>query len=678
MIKQIINWLGFGAAKVSPVLTGNLEEANIADIPRYPPFDRGLPLVSVKHVLASQQELIDRIAKTSGMTAGSFEAKLYPAIQNLAYYVHLLPATSKGHHRGAGGLFRLALEIGFYSMQAAQAATFSSRDSMEKRRALHPRWVLATFLAGLACEIYRPVTGMLVVDSVGNKWPQLLQPLYTWAQSQNVQRYFIRWHELTPNDLHQANSAYLINSIIPAGSLQYLNEENTEIVAAMTGCITGSTTEGFGNPIQKIVMAARSRVINRDIKASSERYGDFIVGAHLEPHFIDSMRRLIRKGAWTVNQKQSRIYINAEGAYIVWAGAVKDMTAMLNSEGIEGIPQDQDTIADILLKSRVIEAAPDQSRYWEICVPSSMQMLTTVKLANPDVLLPGDLEYAELQGSLFLNGAALPTEPAASKQDTVEIIPGMKLDMATGEILEGAEIPASIEPVQQKTVPRVSLFDAMNAPDSEGKKETQAEPSEKPGTGIQQQEGEPKAENPNPLPDLNGDQSEEKGNAVGDSPAKMQKANEAAPEESGKTNAKPIMADKPKAQPKPETKGFPASATDLGVMAARLFASIDQDASLYLKAILEDYQARDSSGSVFSAPGGMAISDEELDSHGQASKDSLIRVLWARNWLWTDPEKPNRKLIPLQYKGKKVQAIVLKPEIARGMGFNWIKPKEGK
>lgn len=678
MIRHLMQWLGFGQTETIKQAIPSNENTAIADIPRYPPFDRGLPLVSIEHVLDSQQEIINRIAKTSGMTAGSFEARLYPAIKHLAHYVHLLPATSKGHHRGAGGLFRLALEIGFYSMQAAQAATFSSRDSMEKRRALHPRWVLATFLAGLACEIYRPVTGMLVVDSNGNKWPQLLEPLYTWAQSQNIQRYFIRWHELAPNDLHQANSAYLINSIIPAGSLQYLNEENTEIVAAMTGCITGSTTAGYGNPIQKIVMAARSRVINRDIKVSSERYGDFTVGAHLEPHFIDAMRRLIRKGSWPVNVKGGRVWANHEGVFLIWQHAVKDMITLLSSEGVEGVPQDADTIADILINAKVLQAAQDQSRYWEISLPTTLQLHLAVKITNPEILFPHDFTYPELAESLFLNGPVSETDPNVFKQDTVEIIPGMKLDMATGEILEGAEVPASIEPAQQETVPRVSLFDAMKAPAPEGKKEMQAEPSEKPEPGIQQQEGEPKVENANPLPDLNGDQSDEKGNSVGDSPAKMQKTNEAAPEETGIADSKPIMADKPKAQPKPETKGSPASAVDLGVMAARLFASIDQDASLYLKAILEDYQARDSSGPVFSAPGGMAISDQELDSHGQASKDSLIRVLWARNWLWTDPEKPNRKLIPLQYKGKRVQAIVLKPEIARGMGFNWIKPKEDK
>jgi conjugal transfer pilus assembly protein TraI len=672
MIKFLLGFLGLD----TPGRTATTAEIGsvslIADIPRYPPFDRGLPLVPIEHIITSQQELIDRIAKTSGMTAGSFDAKLYPAIMNLAHYVHLLPATSKGHHRGAGGLFRLALEIGFYSMQAAQAATFSSRDSMEKRRALHPRWVLATFLAGLACEIYRPVTGMLVVDSDGHKWPQLLQPLYTWAHSQNTQRYFIRWHELASNDLHQVNSAYLINSIFPASSLQYLNEENTEIVAAMTGCITGSTTAGYGNPIQKIVMAARCCVINRDIKASSERYGDFIVGAHLEPHFIDAMRRLIRKGTWGVNAKKSRVWVNHEGAFIGWQGAVKDITALLKSEGIEGIPQDQDTIADILLNSKVIEPAPDNSRYWEICGPPSMQVFTTVKLTNPDILLPTDIEYPEIQESLLLNGPVLAL--ALSKQDTVEIIPGMKLDMETGEIQEGADTSETDVPAQS-AVPRVSLFDAMKTSAPKGKEETPAAPAEKPDVEAQPREVAPNNESPIPLPDTKSEQAIKKGDSLEAGTTEMA---EAGPADTDKTDAKPVTAENPKAQPKAEAKAPPSTAADLGVMAERLFASIDQDASLYLKAILEDYQARDSSGPVFSAPGGMAISDEELDSHGQASKDSLIRVLWARNWLWTDPEKPNRKLIPLQYRGRKVLAIVLKPEIACGMGFNWMKPKEEK
>jgi len=78
----------------------------IADIPRYPPFDRGLPAVSPDVLLQTQQDLIDRIEKTAGLTPDEFRNRIMPVIRNLARYVHLLPATNTGHHRGAGGLFR--------------------------------------------------------------------------------------------------------------------------------------------------------------------------------------------------------------------------------------------------------------------------------------------------------------------------------------------------------------------------------------------------------------------------------------------------------------------------------------------------------------------------------------------------------------------------------------------
>ncbi len=93
----------------------------LADVPRYPPFDTGIPVKSPEQIVASQAELVARIFRTAGVSRDEF-AKLYePIIAALARHHHLLPATATSHHRGAGGLFRMALEIGMHSLQGANA-----------------------------------------------------------------------------------------------------------------------------------------------------------------------------------------------------------------------------------------------------------------------------------------------------------------------------------------------------------------------------------------------------------------------------------------------------------------------------------------------------------------------------------------------------------------------------
>ncbi|MEI7994057.1 MAG: TraI domain-containing protein, partial [Methylococcaceae bacterium] len=128
--------------------------------PRYPPIDQGIPLYSIESLIITQQNLIDRIRKTSGVTPDDFQSYFSPIITNLAHYIHLLPATKTGNHRVAGGLFRLSLELGFHSLQVANSSIFQNKGSAtsEERIKIQPRWVYATFISAVCEELYRPIT----------------------------------------------------------------------------------------------------------------------------------------------------------------------------------------------------------------------------------------------------------------------------------------------------------------------------------------------------------------------------------------------------------------------------------------------------------------------------------------------------------------------------------------
>ena len=89
------------------------------DIPRYPPFMKGLPAVPPARLLETQQELIERIAGASVLPPEDFRRLFLPIIERFAAFVHLLPASQSHHHRGAGGLFRHSLEVAYWALQAA-------------------------------------------------------------------------------------------------------------------------------------------------------------------------------------------------------------------------------------------------------------------------------------------------------------------------------------------------------------------------------------------------------------------------------------------------------------------------------------------------------------------------------------------------------------------------------
>lgn len=119
------------------------------EIPRYPPFMKGLPVIPPAKLLETQAELLDKIANTAISTPKEFERFYIPAIERFAAFAHLLPASQSHHHRGAGGLLRHSLEVGLWALQSADKVLLDAAKTPSQRREMEPRWQFAVFVAAL-------------------------------------------------------------------------------------------------------------------------------------------------------------------------------------------------------------------------------------------------------------------------------------------------------------------------------------------------------------------------------------------------------------------------------------------------------------------------------------------------------------------------------------------------
>jgi len=551
-------------------------------------------MASVDAIMESQKPLIDRIEKTAGLPKSEFDERFLPVIQNLAAYAHLLPATKTGHHRGPGGLLRLCLEMGMYSLQNANATIFSDKGAAtaELRFRMHPRWVYASFIAGVCSELYRPVTNMVVTDEKGEKWPSLMCTLVEWA-SERSGKYHIIWNTQDEVDvvaMHQATAAFILTKIVPASGLQYLNQGG-EVMTSLTTSVTNSTPQGVKNQIHSIVTGVRKKVVERDLKRNSELYGDFTVGTHLEPHLIDAMRKLVKKGSWEVNAKGSRIWNSTEGMFIVWQPAAKEIFSMLKESEHAGIPTDADTLCDIFLSCGIAEPNNQDGRYWEICIPVSMQILSAIKLARPELLFEAPEDVGKVSGNILPKNLAKPSQTPASIQP----------------VLESATMP-----VVQETGEAI--------PDEQSKKMPLSETSS------------------------------------------------VAPGQASVVTESKATADDPVEPPQERQQ--------LDETAEKLFKSLPNDVADFLRAIVEDHIDGKSTGPVFSVADGVAISVQELESHGMTNYTGLVVALHEKKWLWVNEERPGLKIHDAEFSGKKVKSIIVRVDIARSLGFNWKQPRK--
>ncbi len=429
--------------------------------PVYPPSDTGVTFYPAHQVLATQADLLHRLRLATGVGDDEYQRLYGTVITNLANGVNLLPATETGTHQGAGGLFRLSLELGFYSLQASEATIFAARAGVERRRLLEPRWRYATWLAGMCCELYRPITTMIVTAPDGDQWPTYRLPLGDWLEEKGVERYYIRWIDQSPGKQRPGRgaAATLAHRLIPDVALQYLHEGSNDIVPTMIDVITGSFGSHNPHPMARIIEVVREKVVARDNAIRPQTYGKLTVGQHTEPHLLDAMRRLLKAGKWTVNVKKSRLWFGDEGLFLIWPTAANEMLDMLRQEGMAGIPQDSQTILEILAEAQVFEAHHDGGYFWTVYPPLSSNELAAVKFANPDTIFGALFDAPESAGVLTsrvesktasdnTSGVRSEEQPTATSSSVLEQAPktGPEKPCPSESATEASQKPANIAP----------------------------------------------------------------------------------------------------------------------------------------------------------------------------------------------------------------------------------------
>jgi conjugal transfer pilus assembly protein TraI len=350
----------FFQTKALPELSSQLD----TDIPRYPPFLKGLPAASPEDLQSTQDELIAKLRQVLGFNQRDFQRLIQPCIDHLASYVHLLPASEHHHHRGAGGLLRHSLEVAFWAAQAAEGIIFVASGTPVEKKELEPRWRVAAALGGLFHDIGKPVSDLSITDEDGRyQWNPFLETLSQWTTNNSIERYFIRWRDGRCKR-HEQFSILVLNRVMTPELLAWLTQPGPEILQAMLEAIGNTDPE---HVLSKLVIEADQTSVQRDLKAQRISVDDNALGVPVERYLLDAMRRLLASSQWLVNQRDARVWVRksnqSTNLYLVWKSAAKDIIELLAKDKIPGIPRDPDTLADILIERGLATKSASNERY---------------------------------------------------------------------------------------------------------------------------------------------------------------------------------------------------------------------------------------------------------------------------------------------------------------------------
>ena len=427
------------------------------DVPRYPPFMKGLPAAPVERILSSQTELIAAIEQALAMPDSLYQTIAAPVIRRYAAFSHLLPASESHHHRGAGGLFRHGLEVAHWATQASQGSLFATSASPKERKAQELRWRLAVCFAGLLHDIGKPVADIAVVDAQGqHTWNPCDENITDWAVRHQIDRYVLRWRD-NRHKRHEQFSALVIERVLTREARTFILESGPDIMQAMLETINGLDR---GSKVYALVITADCKSVERDLKAHYQNI-DSALGMPVEKYLFDAMRRLVKSGQWTVNEKGARLWRFEQGLHIVWRAGAQDIVTLLAKDKVPGIPRDEDTLADILIERglAIPKSWPDgrQYRYWQMQPEGLDNPLYLLRLKSAELIYSGEpptvVEAREISEQdattvnpeTVTNPAPKISKPAKSKNAAV-LKPPQRTDNSASDLPEATSPELGLDP----------------------------------------------------------------------------------------------------------------------------------------------------------------------------------------------------------------------------------------
>ncbi len=375
------------------------------EIPRYPPFMKGLPSTHPDKLIDTQRELIDQIREAGIASSDIFDEFYLASLRRFASYAHLLPASQTHHHRGAGGLLRHAAEVSLWSLQSGDRVLLPGEQAPRRRRELEPRWHLAVFLAALCHDVGKPVTDLVVTSRDGEKvWNPFIEDLYSWASRNDVDRYFLHWRKNRAKK-HTAVSSLIAERIISPKSLAWIADGDTELVLWMMETINGQPSAE--NLIHDLVIRSDQVSVERDLRSLGVTFTGYEIGLPVERFLVDIMRRMVRDGVWDVNQPGSRLWHIDGHLYLVWPSAGEEIAAIINQEKIPGLPRTPNSLLEMLVDRKLGSIRDDQVKekaYWYVApdvlaekIPNIR--LTAIRLRDPSLVI--DPPPASVPGKVF-------------------------------------------------------------------------------------------------------------------------------------------------------------------------------------------------------------------------------------------------------------------------------------
>lgn len=448
----------------------NNNDLSIEDLIRYPPETKGIPVIGLENIIASQSEILRLMHRDSGLIDPkedevkakkkkvkgkvkplkhelNFDTLFRQVIVNYIQYVHLLPASENHHHADVGGLARHSLEVALNSFRKSQHQVLPAIGQLDEEQARKPRWQYAAWVCGLLHDAGKVLYDMRVYDvDTGKDWNPYLANLIQWATDNNVKRYRVVWRPEHRHKKHENLSVTVLEWVLTPEAKGYLMDNSDELPIAINHALAHyGNSEGY---LQSCVRAADSASTEKDIQTQWHE----MIGKRrypLESAIVKAMRRL--RDNWLVNQPKGHVWIIGNDVYLSWPKAIQLIVQRLQDDKVD-VPVNPSRILEILEERNLVKRL-DESVTYSMFTPTDMEGVTgperVICLSWPGLLYETMPVPRSVGGVLRLNNDGKSVEYFADGS-----MKEIEADGTDNEILQVNDKPTVTKSAESKKQPK--------------------------------------------------------------------------------------------------------------------------------------------------------------------------------------------------------------------------------
>lgn len=315
-------------------------------------------MVALDEYVHLLKKSIEMLRHEIGMDHQHFEDLVMPMLRRFLSWVHLLPASANNHHARLGGLAIHALDVAALAARNAHNAVLDydpvfTRDLELKAHRVR-LWPLAAATAGLHHDLGKVLIDQVVTSAeTGEVWNPFVCDLLTWGQERSVQRYAISWRGGDRLHRHESFALLLMGHIAGREVMGMLSSLGRDIMEGVLMSVSGEQDDPQGLKQMVHLADATSSRLDRDASTAFWSEGSSTKDP-IVSRILDKAADLVRRRVWKVNTTGYPIWVNQNGAFLIWPMAFTQARDDLQAQhNATGIPIDHKEVAEIFLRAGI-------------------------------------------------------------------------------------------------------------------------------------------------------------------------------------------------------------------------------------------------------------------------------------------------------------------------------------